>query len=286
LDQEDVRRFLSYLAVEGEVSASTQRQAFNALLFLFRYVLRKPIEGLASTIRARRPKRLPVVMTQDEVRRLLSHLHGRYQVMAKLIYAAGLRLHECLELRVQDLDLGAEKLTVRSGKGRKDRVTLLPPILHDDIRRLLKTVRALYDDDRRLDRVGVPLPGALGRKLPEAGKRWEWYWIFPADRITVEPRSGQPCRYHIYPTTLQKHFSQAAAAAGIEKRVTVHSLRHSFATHLIEAGYDIRTIQELLGHSHVQTTMIYTHVAGKNKRGVVSPLERLDSRPRGGGTVG
>jgi integron integrase len=276
LDQSHVHRFLTHLAIEGGVAASTQQQAFNALVFLFRYTLNKPIEGLSTAIRSRRPKRLPVVLTRDEVRRLIDHLHGRFKLMAKIIYGAGLRLQECLELRIQDLDFDGEGLVVSRGKGSKGRMSLLPPTLHAEMRCHIKSVRLLYEQDRRFDRPGVPLPGALERKYPNGGVQWAWYWVFPSDRITVAPRTARPYRYHVYPTTLQKQVRRAAEAAGIEKPATVHSLRHSFATRLIEAGYDIRTIQELLGHSHVQTTMIYTHVAQRNRRGIVSPRDRLD----------
>jgi integron integrase len=275
IDQTHLRRYLSFLAVQRRVSAATQQQAFNALLFLFRYVLQAPIEGLAETIKAHRPRRLPVVLAADEVQRLLDRLPEPYRLMAEIIYAAGLRLHECLQLRVQDLDFQGQIITVRSGKREKDRTSLFPPVLHDEMRRHLRQVRLLYDEDRREKRPGVPLPYALERKYPSAQFEWAWYWVFPSQRLCIDPRSNKMYRYHLYPTTLQRHVHNAVRKLNMTKRATVHSLRHSFATHLIEAGYDIRTIQDLLGHSHVQTTMIYTHVATRNKAGVVSPIERL-----------
>jgi integron integrase len=195
--------------------------------------------------------------------------------MACIIYASGLRLHECPSLRVRDLDFDRQIVTVRSGKGGKDRVTLFPHCLHPEMRRHLDDVRHLYSSDRREKRPGVPLPFVLERKYPKAAFEWTWYWIFPSSRLSVDPRSGKPYRYHLYPTTFQKHICTAVRNLRMTQHATVHSLRHSFATHLIEAGYDIRTVQELLGHSNVQTTMIYTHVARKNKTGVISPLEKL-----------
>ena len=279
IEQTHLRHYLSFLAVERRVSAATQQQAFNALLFLFRHILHVPIEGLAETIKARRPQRLPVVLSPSEVRRLIDQLSEPYHLMAGIIYAAGLRLHECLELRVRDLDFEEHTITVGSGKGGKDRVTLFPPCLHQEADRHLQVVRHRYESDRQEKRPGVPLPYALERKYPSAGYEWPWYWIFPSSRLSVDPRTDRTYRYHLYPTTLQKHVHGAARDLDMMKHATVHSLRHSFATHLIEAGYDILTVQELLGHSNVQTTMIYTHVARKNKTGVISPLEKLSRAP-------
>jgi integron integrase len=270
-----LRHYLSYLAVERQVSAATQQQAFNALLFMYRHILQVPIDGLAETIRARRPQRLPVVLTPREVQCLIDKLTAPYHLMAGIIYASGLRLRECLNLRIRDLDFEQQVLTVRLGKGGKDRITLFPPCLHSQIRRHLIGVRRLYESDRREKQPGVPLPFALEGKYPNAPFEWAWYWLFPSSRLSVDPRSNSTYRYHLYTTTLQKHVHDAVSALGMIKRATVHSLRHSFATHLIEAGYDIRTVQELLGHANVQTTMIYTHVARRNKTGVISPLEKL-----------
>jgi integron integrase len=270
-----LRHYLSHLAVERRVSAATQQQAFNALLFLYRYILQVPIDGLAETIRSRRQQRFPVVLTPREVQHLLDRLKEPYHLMAGIIYASGLRLNECLNLRVRDFDFEQQTITVRSGKGDKDRVTRFPPCLHSQMRRHLSDVQRLYASDRREKRPGVPLPLALERKYPNAVVEWAWYWVFPSSRLSVDPRSNKIYRYHLYTTTLQKHVHDAVSELGMTKRATVHSLRHSFATHLIEAGYDIRTVQELLGHTNIQTTMIYTHVAGKNKTGVISPLEKL-----------
>lgn len=274
-----LRHYLSYLAVQRRVSAFTQQQAFNALLFLYRHILQVPIEGLAETIRARRPQRLPVVLTRPEVQRLIDRLTGPYHLMACIIYASGLRLSECLNLRVRDIDFEGQIITVRSGKGDKDRITLFPPCLHPEMHRHLHDVRGLYTSDRREDRPGVPLPFALERKYPKAVFEWGWYWVFPSSRLSVDPRTNKIYRYHLYTTTLQKHVHEAASGLGMTKPATVHSLRHSFATHLIEAGYDIRTVQELLGHTNLKTTMIYTHVAKKNKTGVTSPLEKIIQHP-------
>jgi integron integrase len=270
-----LRRFLTDLAVERRVSAATQQQAFNALLFFFRHVLHAPVSGLEETLRAKRPRRLPVVLSQAEVLSILRFLPEPFALMARLIYGAGLRLRECLELRVRDLEFEREALVVRSGKGDKDRTTLLPCSIHEQLKRHLLEVRRLYEEDRREHRPGVPLPQALSRKYPSAGKDWSWFWIFPSRRFSLEPRSREIFRYHVFPSSLQKKIRQAVLALGIPKNATVHSLRHSFATHLIEAGCDIRTIQDLLGHNQVQTTMIYTHVAARNKRGIASPLDRL-----------
>jgi len=275
IDQRDLKNFLTYLAVEQRVAAATQQQAFNALLFLFRHVLNKSVDGLAETVRARKPKRLPVVLTEGEVKELVQLLPQPYRLMAMLIYGGGLRLSECLSLRVRDLDFENEQIHIRGGKGDKDRVTLLPGDIHGHVRRQLEEVRIMYDEDRRLKQPGVPLPKALERKYPSASYDWTWFWLFPSPRLSLDPRGNKPYRFHLYPTSLQKQVQQAVRKMGIVKNATVHSLRHSFATHLIEAGYDVRTVQELLGHSNLNTTMIYTHVAVKNKRGVISPFSRL-----------
>lgn len=273
--REHLQYFLSHLAVEKKVSASTQKLAFNALLYLFRNVTSVPVHGLECVVRARSAKRLPVVLTVDEVRQALAQMQGTERLMASIIYGAGLRLEECLSLRVKDLDFGRSCLTIRSGKGNKDRETVLPEKLVSALRSHLESVRALYESDREKETAGVALPDALGQKFTTAGKEWSWFWVFPSQKLSVDPRSGQVCRYHVYPTTFQNSFKLAVARAGIVKRATVHSLRHSFATHLVERGYDIRTIQELLGHSDVSTTMIYTHVASRNKLGVTSPADAL-----------
>ena len=272
---EHLRHFLRYLSVECHVAAATQQQAFNALLFLFRNVLHVSVDGLAETIRSHRPKRLPVVLTRVEVRSVLKALPAPYRLMAELIYGAGLRLQECLELRIHDFDFAEQSLTVRSGKGAKDRMALFPKTLNDGVRAHMALVKSLYDRDRKEGAPGVTLPYGLDRKHSGASTSWGWYWLFPSTRLSVDPRTGRGVRYHLYSSTLEKQVSRAVKASGVLKAATVHSLRHSFATHLVESGYDIRTVQELLGHSNVQTTMIYTHVATRNKRGVISPFDSL-----------
>ena len=273
LGSDHVVNYLSHLAVNRKVSAGTQRQAFNALLFLYRHVLDKEIDNLHETVRSKRTRRLPVVLTRQEVMRLLDQLDGAARLMAELAYGCGLRVSECIRLRIKDLDFEQALVTVRAGKGDKDRVTVLPESLKERLREHLAGVRELYEKDLATGIDGVFLPDALSRKYPNAGKEWPWQWVFPSRDLSVDPRTRVICRHHVHLNTLQKAVKTAAQKAGLSKRVTVHTLRHSFATHLLEKGYDIRTIQELLGHSHVQTTMIYTHVAAKNKLGVRSPLD-------------
>jgi integron integrase len=272
---EGLKDFLSHLAVEQKVAAATQRQAFHALLFFYRNVLALPVRGLESVVRARVGKRLPVVLTIAEVRRIVSQLKGTDALMAKVIYGAGLRLEECLSLRVKDIDFERVCLTIRAGKGNKDRETVLPESLIGPLKEHLAVVRKKFLADKSGNPGGVWLPEALARKMPNASREWPWYWVFPASKLSIEPRFGKVCRYHVYPSSFQKAFRLAVARAEVTKNATVHTLRHSFATHLIERGYDIRTIQELLGHSDVSTTMIYTHVATRNKLGVASPANDL-----------
>jgi len=273
VDGEALKSFLSFLAVERRIGASTQNQAFNALLFLYKYVLCVDIGDISDTVRARRKKRLPVVLTRREVSMVIDELNDVYRLMAELIYGSGLRLMECMRLRIQDIDQERGVLIVRSGKGDKDRQTLLPDKVKDGLIDHLERLNKIYEKDRIDNLPGVALPGALDRKYPNAGKEWRWFWLFPSKNLSTDPRSGIIRRHHIYPGSLQKKIGKAVNNAGVVKRVTVHTLRHSFATHLVENGYDIRTVQELLGHSSVQTTMIYTHVAQKNKLGVKSPLD-------------
>jgi integron integrase len=261
--------------VERKVAAATQKQAFNALLFLYRRVLGREVLGLETVIPSHIPRRLPVVLTKEEIRDVFRHLSGVHRLIAAVIYGGGLRLEECLCLRVKDVDFARNCLVIHAGKGDKDRETVLPERLACELQRHLLRVRALYDRDRRRALAGVWLPEALARKYAGAGKEWAWFWLFPSSKLSIDPESGIVRRFHLYPTTLQKAFQRAVARAGLVKRATVHTLRHSFATHLVEKGYDIRTIQELLGHADVSTTMIYTHVATKNKLGVASPLDSL-----------
>ena len=275
LDGSDVKDFLTYLAAERKVAHSTQNQAFNALLFFYRHIVEIDIEDLHEVIRAPRRRRLPVVLTPQEVSEMFKHMKGVNQLMARLIYGCGLRLRECLNLRIKDIDFNRRRLAVRAGKGDKDRQTLLPESLVKDLYGHIESLWTLYDQDEQAHVAGVYLPHALNRKYPNAGKEWAWQWVFPSQSLSVDPRSKIVRRHHVHPSNLQRHIKWAAKIAGIAKRVTVHTLRHSFATHLLENGYDIRTIQELLGHSSLRTTMIYTHVAGKNLMGVKSPLDQL-----------
>ncbi len=275
LNEEHLKHYLSYLAVERRVAAATQKQAFNALLFLYAKVLGKEILGLETVIPSHRPRRLPVVLTKEEVRQVFCQLTGVHRLIVEVIYGGGLRLEECLSLRVKDVDFARNCLVIHAGKGEKDRETVLPERLAGALQRHLQRVQALYDRDRKRGLAGVWLPEALARKYSGAAKDWPWFWLFPSARLSIDPLSGVVRRYHLYPTTLQKAFQRAVSCAGLVKRATLHTLRHSFATHLVERGYDIRTIQELLGHADVSTTMIYTHVATRNKLGVSSPLDSL-----------
>lgn len=275
LGAQDVRDFMSHLAVDMRVSSSTQNQAFNAILFFFRNALDRDMGKIRDAIRALPRRRLPVVLTGQEVLRLFEQLEGRHLLAARLIYGCGLRVMECVRLRVQDLDFERSALTVRAAKMDKDRQTILPESIKDDLMVHLEAVYRLFQKDREDGLDGVWLPDALERKYPNAGKQWEWYWLFPSSSCSLDPRTRIVRRHHMHPSTIQKSIRQAALRAGITKRVSVHTLRHSFATHLLEHGTDIRTIQQLLGHSSLQSTMIYTHVAGKNLLGVRSPLDQF-----------
>ena len=273
LEDSHITNFLTYLAVERHVAKTTQNQAFNAILFFYRFVLQKEVGSIRNAFRSRRGSRLPIVLGRSEVGALFDKLEGTPLLMAKIIYGGGLRRDECIRLRVQDLDFERNTLTIRGAKGDKDRQTLLPESLADTLKVHLKGTRRLYDNDRKADIAGVHLPGALDRKYPGASKEWVWYWVFPSHKLSMDPRNNLIRRHHISGDNLRKGIRKAAIAAGLSKRVTVHTLRHSFATHLLEEGYDIRTIQQLLGHVDLKTTMIYTHVAKKNVLGVRSPLD-------------
>ncbi|MBK1721104.1 integron integrase [Thiocystis violacea] len=270
-----IRAFLEDLAVRGNVSASTQSQALNAIVFLYKQVLGQSLDELGDFTRAKRPKRLPVVLERGEVARLLSGIEGTQHLMAALLYGTGMRLMECVRLRVQDVDFEYHQIVVRDGKGQKDRVVPLPARLEQPLRENLRTVRELHEQDLAQGHGEVFLPDALARKWPNAAKEWIWQYLFPSGRLSVDPRSGKTRRHHLHENGLQKAVKAAAQRMGISKKVNCHSLRHSFATHLLEAGYDIRTVQELLGHADVSTTMIYTHVLNRGGRGVVSPLDGL-----------
>lgn len=269
-----IQDFLSHLAVEKHVSPATQNQALNALIFVYRHALGRTIgERELDAVRATPKRRLPVVLTSKEVHGIFTHLPEHHRLMAKVIYGCGLRLTECLSLRIKDVDVEQGVVIVRASKGAKDRRTVLPDTLKDTLIEHLSTVRTLYNQDRGEKRPGVFLPHALDRKYPNAGKEWGWFWLFPSQSLSVDPRSAIVRRHHVHPAALQKAFKAAVVHAGLAKPASVHTLRHTFATHLLEKGYDIRTIQELLGHKNLQTTMIYTHVATRNILGVKSPLD-------------
>jgi integron integrase len=264
----EVEAFLTHLAVDSSVASSTQNQALSALLFLYRYVLKQPLSESIDAVRARQSKHLPTVLTLDEVQRLLQQLEGTHQLLAKLLYGAGMRVKEGLRLRVKDLDFAQHQITVRDAKGHKDRVTVLPQSLCELLQAHLVRVKQTYYDDLALGYGAVYLPFALERKYPNANREWIWQYVFPAQTRSLDPRSGQVRRHHLDDGALQRSLKLATMHAQIDKKVSCHTLRHSFATHLLQNGYDIRTVQELLGHKDVKTTMIYTHVLNKGGLGV------------------
>lgn len=270
-----INAFLTHLAVKRKVSASTQNQALSALLFLYRHVLNRQIGDLGEVIRARRPKRLPVVMTRDEVKAVLGHLKGDKWLMATLMYGAGLRLMECLRLRVQDLDFSRNEILVRNGKGAKDRITMLPESVKTQLQEHLKRVKSVHERDLADGWGRVLLPDALDRKYPNTPKEWRWQWVFPQEYRWKNAKTAEQGRHHVDESLVQKAVREAVIRAGLTKRATCHTFRHSFATHLLEGGYDIRTVQELLGHKDVSTTMIYTHVLNRGPSGVRSPADGL-----------
>ncbi len=270
----EIEAFLTDLAVRGRVAASTQNQAKSALLFLYKEVLEVDLPWLDGIESAKAPKRLPVVLTRDEARAVLAHLSGTHWLIASLLYGTGLRLMECLRLRVKDVEFSRGEILVRDGKGFKDRITLLPVSVAKPLEEHLLKVRALHERDIADGGGEVFLPYALSRKYPGAGREWGWQFVFPSGGLSTDPRDGMVRRHHLQDQAVQRAMKQAVRDAGIVKPATPHTLRHSFATHLLEGGYDIRTVQELLGHSDVSTTMIYTHVLNKGGRGVVSPLDR------------
>ena len=269
----EVSTFLSDLATRGNVSASTQNQALAALLFLYSDVLHRPLQFVGGVVHAKRPARLPVVMSREEVKAVLGKLSGAWYLMASLLYGSGLRLSECTSLRVKDVDFSAGHIVVRRGKGSRDRMTLLPQAIVELLRAHLAKVRELHREDLQDGAGRVELPGALRSKYPSAPGQWPWQWVFPATRRYVCESTGEQRRHHIHETALQRAVRAAALAAGIGKPVSCHTFRHSFATHLLESGYDIRTIQKLLGHHDLRTTMIYTHVLSRGPLGVKSPLD-------------
>ncbi len=271
----DVVSFLQYLTVRRNVAANTQNQALNALVFLYKYVIKRPLGDLGGFIRAKRPKKLPVVLTRKEIALLLKHLNGRQRLMVSLMYGTGMRLMDCIRLRVQDVDFGYCQIVIRDGKGKKDRIVPLPAQLVKVLKNHLQQVRDLHRRDLEQGMGEVFLPDALPIKYPSAAKEWGWQYVFPSARLSVDPRSSKVRRHHIHESSLQKAVKNATRKADIAKKVNCHALRHSFATHLLEKGYDIRTVQELLGHSNVSTTMIYTHVLNRGGMGVQSPLDDL-----------
>ncbi|MEA3427609.1 MAG: integron integrase [Thermodesulfobacteriota bacterium] len=272
---EHVKRFLTYLAVERKVSSSTQNQAFNALLFLYREVFGEEFGDFRNTIRARKSSKIPVVLTKEEIKKIFSYIPEKSKLALKLIYASGIRITECVRLRVKDLDFGNQALVVRSGKGDKDRETLLPDFLHAPLKQHLEKVKNFHESDLSKGHGAVFLPEALERKYPKANREWAWQYVFPSANLSVDPRSAVVRRHHIGKQVFQRAMRDAVKKANIAKAASVHTLRHSFATHLLQSGYDIRTVQDLLGHKDVSTTMIYTHVIKHGPLGVKSPAAFL-----------
>ncbi|MGA9532289.1 MAG: integron integrase [Anaerolineales bacterium] len=274
----ELEAFLNYLAVDQHVAASTQNQALSAILFLYRHVLGIDLQAELKSVRARRSKHVPTVLSRSEVGALLVCLSGTNKLIAQLLYGSGLRVSECLRLRVKQVDFSQRRLIVRDGKGRRDRVTVLPDRLEGPLRQHLVYVKRLHEKDLAAGLGAVYLPFALERKYPNASRDWPWQWVFPSRQVSTDPRSGVQRRHHLSASALRKAIRRAGQLADLQKHVTPHTLRHSFATHMLEAGYDIRTVQDLLGHKNVQTTMIYTHVLNRGGLAVRSPLD-ADHRP-------
>lgn len=275
MGEPEINSFLSSLASTKRVAASTQNQALNAIVFLYKHVLKIELGSFGSIEKAKRPEKLPVVLSKGEVQRLLGRMDGVTGLAAMLLYGTGMKLMECIRMRVKDIDFDRGQIIIREGKGAKDRFTMLPESLVSELKVHLEKVRDIHDNDLENGFGEVYLPGALGKKYPKAPKEWGWQYVFPSTKISKDPRSGKERRHHMDESSLQKAVKRGARAAGIVKRVTPHTFRHSFATHILENGYDIRTVQELLGHKSVQTTMIYTHVIKKGGMGVQSPLDLM-----------
>lgn len=275
MGEKEINEFLSFLAIKKNVTASTQNQALCAIVFLYRHVLNRDIGLLDGLIRAKRPGRLPVVLTKAEVRKVISHLSGIKKMIVMIMYGSGLRLMECLRLRIKDIDLLSNQIIIRDGKGNKDRITMLPEVVNAPLKEHLRRVWKIHQLDLKDGLGRVYLPYALSRKYPNASREWNWQYVFPASKRFRNPGTGEQGRHHIHETAIQKSVKKAIRNAGIVKHASCHTFRHSFATHLLEDGYDIRTVQELLGHKDVRTTMIYTHVLNRGVRGVLSPADRL-----------
>ena len=275
MGETEVEAFLTWLAVEKNVAKSTQNQAFNALIFFYREILDRPLEGRINAVRSQKKQRLPVVMSKEETLRVLSAMSGTTQLMAKLLYGSGLRLMECMRLRVKDIDFELNEIRVHSGKGDKDRLVPLPESIKPALKIHLERVKLIHEHDLTEGNGEVYLPQALARKYSNAGKEWEWQYVFPSHKISLDPRKNVMRRHHMDPSSLDRAIKRAVKLAGIIKRVSSHTFRHSFATHLLQTGTDIRTIQSLLGHNDVSTTMIYTHVLRQGGQGVKSPLDTL-----------
>ena len=273
MGKQEIEVFLSHLAQNLNVAASTQNQAFNALLFLYNQVLNQPLDDKINAIRAKKPRRLPTVMTNEESMAVINALSGTNQLMAKLLYGSGLRLMECLRLRVKDVDYGMNQIMVRDGKGKIDRITVLPESVKPGLKEHLKRVKTIHENDLSQGYGRVYLPYALSRKYPNADREWGWQYVFPSKSLSKDPRTGNIRRHHIHENSLQKAVKKAVQLTNINKPISSHTFRHSFATHLLESGYDIRTVQELLGHKDVNTTMIYTHVLNKGGKAVRSPID-------------
>jgi len=271
----EVEDFLTHLAVNRHVSASTQNQALSAILYLYKHVLEQEIEWIENVVRAKRPKYLPTVLSASEVKSLINELDGTYKLIAQLLYGAGLRLMEVMRLRVQDINFEYRQILIRSGKGNKDRVSVLPEHVIDDLKAHILKARALHNKDLEDGFGEVYLPYALNKKYPNAGKEWRWQYIFPSTKLSIDPESGKTRRHHLYERNLTRAVKKAVNSLDINRKVSSHTFRHCFATHLLENGSDIRTVQELLGHKDVKTTQIYTHVMQKGASAVKSPLDRL-----------
>jgi len=269
----EIEAFLTHLAVQENVAAATQNQALSALLFLYQDVLQKPLDGRVNAIRAKRSQKLPTVLTIEETRLVIQQMSGVHRLLVQLLYGSGLRLREAMQLRIKDVDFPQHQIVVRDAKGQESRVTMLPDTIVEPLKEHLLQVKRLHEQDLEQGYGAVTLPFALAKKYPNANRQWVWQFVFPASTRCRDPRSGNVVRYHLHESGLQKAVKQAVRIAGIQKRVGCHTFRHSFATHLLQSGYDIRTIQELLGHKDVKTTMIYTHVLNRGGRGVRSPLD-------------